>query len=189
MATKIVYTREKSKKASIDELNAHLNYCKDTKHPDHKGLILHPAKNYNCGGQTDADFTSAIENMSATDGWEEAICCMGEGCYHTAAERAAIEQILIDAICPDSPARVVWNENPETGKGLLHIIFPTINPEGKLNLESNKARRLKLMEALDAQVGYMLNTSSDKPAKRKKIIQTAQEVDKKYPESPESPEK
>ena len=177
-------TRHESKKASNEALNMHLDYLEDITHPDHAGLTLHPACNYN-SGPTAADFAAAIEEnrkkyleVSPCNGWEEAVCCMGDGSYHTATERDAIEKIIIGQICPDSPARTVWNEDPETGKGLLRIIFPAINPQGKPNLERNKARQLKLMEALDEQIANMLNTSSNKPAHREKHIQTAHEVAK-----------
>lgn len=192
MATKIVYTREKSKKGSIDELNDHLNYLEDTTHPDHAGLTLHPAKNYNCGGQSAADFVAAIEatqtkylevrggksGKRTDDRWEEAICNMGEGCYHTAPERDAIEKMMLDEICPGSPARTKWHENPETGECDLHVIFPTKNPEGKLTLERTETHLLKRMQKIDKQVADLLNHGKSKPSRRKKHIQTAQEVAK-----------
>jgi hypothetical protein len=191
MATKIVYKREKSKKGSIAELHAHLQYLGDTTHPDHKGLILHPAKNYNCG-PTDADFVEAIEGtqtkyLEVRDGksgkrtpdiWEEAINNMDEKCYHTAAEREAIEREMIYEICPGSPARAVWHENPETGECDLHIIFPTKTPEGKLNLERTTTHLLKRMQKIDQDVADILNGAKAKPKKRKKHIPTAQEVAK-----------
>ena len=192
MATKIVFKREKSKKASIKELNEHLDYLKDPTHKDHKGLILHPAKNYNCGPTT-ADFVEAIEStqkkyLEVRDGksgkrtddiWEEAINNMDEGCYHTPAEREAIEHKLIEEFCPGSPARAVWHENPKTGECDLHIIFPTKSPEGKLNLERTKTHQLKRRQQIDKDVADILNGSKNKPKKRKSHIPTAQEVAKK----------
>jgi hypothetical protein len=193
MATKIVHSREKSKKASIDELNAHINYCKDTKHPDHKGLILHPAKNYNCGGQTDADFVAAVEGtqkkyLEVRDGlsgkrtadiWEEAINNMDEKCYHTPAERDEIEKNMIARICPNSPARAQWHENPETGEVDLHIIFSTKNLEGTLTLASITTHKLVLRRELDQMAADVLNNAINKPKKRKKHIPTARETEKK----------
>lgn len=192
MATKIVYTREKSKKASPTELDDHLKYFEDTTHPDHKGLTLHPARNYNCGGQSAADLVVAIERtqekyLEVRDGkpgkrtadiWEEAICNMGEECYHTQAERDLIEREMIGEICPDSPARTKWHENPETGECDLHIIFSTKNPRGKLNLERTNTHLIKRMQTLDKFVADLLNNSKSKPSKRKKHISTAQEVAK-----------
>lgn len=191
MATKIVHTREKSKKASIDELNDHYDYLGDTTHPDHKGLILHPGKNYNCG-PTKADFVEAIEAtqtkyLEVRDGksgkrtadiWEEAINNMGEESYHNAAEREAIERKMIDEICPGSPAHTRWHENPETGEWDLHILFPTKDPEGKLNLKRSKIHLLKRMQALDKHVADLLNNAKSKSKKRKSHIPTAQEVAK-----------
>lgn len=179
--------RHESKKASIEALKEHCDYHEDATHPNHVGLTIHPACNYNCGPTT-ADFVSAVEGTQAKylevrDGkpgkrdpnlWEEVICCMGEGCYHTKAERDAIELMMIAKICPDSPARAIWHENPVTGKDILIIIFPTKNTEGK----PNQARRLKIMQALDEQIANLLNTSRCKPANRKKLIQTAREVAK-----------
>lgn len=192
MATKIVHTRKKSKKASSTELDDHLKYLEDSTHPDHKGLTLHPARNYNCGGQSAADLIVAIERtqekyLEVRDGksgkrspdiWEEAICNMGEGCFHTQAERDAIEQEMLDEICPDSPARTKWHENPETGECDLHIIFSTKNPRGKLNLERTNTHLLKRMQKLDKGAADLLNNSKSKPSKRKKHIPTAQEVAK-----------
>lgn len=192
MATKIVYTRSKSKKAFIDELNAHLDYLEDTTHPDHKGLTLHPAKNYNCGPSA-ADFVAAVEGTQkkylevraglsgkrTADIWEEAICNMDEGCYHTSDERDAIEQNMIKEICPGSPARAKWHENPETGECDVHIIFPTKNPEGKLNLASTSIHLFKRMQALDQFAADLLNGNKNKPKKRKAHIPTAQEVAEK----------
>lgn len=190
MATKIVHTRVKSKKASIDELIDYLDYLEDTTHPDHKGLKLHLGYNYNCDGQSAADFVEAIKGTQkkylevregksgkrTADIWEEVICNMGKGCYHTPSERDAIERMLIDEICPGSPARATWHENPETGKCDLHIIFPTKNPDGKLNLERTKTHMLKRMQNLDKEVAGLLNGSKSKPKKRKSYIQTAQEI-------------
>jgi hypothetical protein len=192
MATKIVHTREKSKKGSTGELTAHLKYLGDIAHDDHKGLILHPAKNYGCG-PTAEDFVSAVEDTQkkyievraglsgkrTADIWEEAINNMDEGCYHTPAERDAIEKKMISEICPASPARTVWHENPITGECDLHLIFPTKNPEGRLNLERTKTHLLKRMQALDKHSADVLNTSKSKPPKRKKHIPTAEEVAKK----------
>ncbi|TAE86029.1 MAG: hypothetical protein EAZ82_12260 [Verrucomicrobia bacterium] len=192
MATKIVHTREKPKKASIDELRTHLTYLKDTTHPDHKGLILHPAKTYNCG-PTAEDFVAAVEAsqtkyLEVRDGlqgkrtadiWEEAINNMDEGCYHTPAEREAIEKEMISKICPGSPALTTWHENLITGECDLHIIFPTKNPVGELTLKRTETHLLKRMKMLDKFAADVLNKSKKKPAKRKKHIPTAEEVAKK----------
>lgn len=189
MATKIVFNREKSKKESTDELKAHMDYLGDTKHKDHKGLILHPARNYNCG-PTAADFVTAIEGTQAkylevrdrkcgkrtSDLWEEAINNMDEECYHTPAEREVIEKMMIAKICPGSPARAVWHENPKTGECDLHILFPTKNPEGKLNLERTETHQLKRRQQIDKLVADILNNAITKPKKRKSHIPTAQEV-------------
>jgi hypothetical protein len=196
MATKIVHSRDKAKKGSSGELSDHLKYLADTTHDDHAGLILHPAKNYNCGPTAD-DFIAAVEGTQkkylevraglsgkrTADIWEEAINNMDEGCYHTPAERDAIEKKMISEICPGSPARTVWHENPVTGECDLHIIFPTKNPEGKLNLQRTKTHLLKRMQALDKHAADLLNGSKSKPKNRKKHIPTAQEVARKKSKS------
>lgn len=180
-------TRHESKKASTEALNKRIEYCEDANHPDHKGLILHPGKNYNCG-PTKADFVAAVEDahqkyLEVRDGkpgkrdsnlWEEYICCMGEGCYHQTSEREAIEFMMIDEICPDSPARAIWKENPVTGKDILFIIFSKKNSEGNPNARYG----LKLMQALEKQIANLLNTSGCKLANRKKLILTAHVVAK-----------
>jgi hypothetical protein len=190
MATKIVYTRAKEKKKSIDELKKHNVYLRDTNHADHKGLILHPGTNYNCTGPTEVDFVEDVQKSEAnylrhregekgkrtSELWEEGIQNLGVGCYVTPEERITIEKKYIAEVCPDAPARATWHENPETGECDLHILFGVKRPTGTLTLERTHTHLFTKLNQLDKFAADLLNKSKSKPKKRKPHIKTAAEV-------------
>ncbi len=190
MATKIVYTRPKEKKKSIAELKKHNLYLRDPNHADHKGLILHPGKNYNCAGPSENDLVDAVQATQAnylrhrdrkrgkrtSELWEEAIHNLGVGCYATPEEREIIEKEAIAKVCPDSPARATWHENPETGECDLHIVFAVKRPTGTLTLERTHTHLFTRLNRLDKFAADLLNKSKEKPKKRKAHIKTAAEV-------------
>lgn len=192
MATKIVYEREKAKKASISVLEDYLKYLADITHEDHAGMTLLPGRNYNCG-PSEAELVAAIDAMDknyrhvrklkgsgkcTADIWDEAIFNLGEGCFITEAERDEIEQKIIAEICPDSPARATWHIDPENGWDDLHIVFSTTTPRGTLNLARTETHLFRRQKSLDRWAADLLNGSKSKPKDRIAHIKTAAAVEK-----------
>ena len=172
----------KDKRMSMGALNEHLDYLEDPTHDDHEGMVLLPGRNYNCPGKTREDFVVGVDqthkdyidlktalriSKRSLIKWEEIIYSLGKGCYHTPAEREAIERRIIKRVCGDAPARATWHINPETGDDDLHIVFAAQQPNGRITLEHTAGGfSMRVQQELDQFAADLINGSKSKPPQR-----------------------
>jgi hypothetical protein len=190
---KIEKKRAKNHLSSRTTLLDHCFYLQDPSHPDHKGKLLVPSRNWNCPDDTVGGFiNSAVEckerynrtrigrrGKPSNRLWEEVIYStppMPEGKPPSQAKRDSIASLLLEEICPDSVARYAWHIDNTTGRADLHILLAAKTrgfPPGSTLWEDHggkdKPHLLGHFDKIDQRIAKRLGIKSAKDVRNEKL--------------------
>lgn len=129
--------------SSLDALERRTVYISDALHINHIGKEVLPARNYGCDDQSPAAFLKKVQDHNAayyiyrkgnrlkgptTDRlFDEIIYSSLPGSYLTAAERDAIEQMLVKKFGKNAAVRAAWHIGSD-GRADLHLLISAKAP-------------------------------------------------------------
>lgn len=139
MTIEIISDRSPHKAASLQFLQAHIDYLSNPSHADHLNKVeIHPPKVYNLANPTAAGFLKAVTDADQayikfrsgkrgkrTDSiWDETVYRTPDKTDLNDGERSMVELTML-SIRPGNPAFMQWHYNIERESWDLHVLTPT----------------------------------------------------------------